>query len=347
MVELRISFQIEECGGTFMNRTRRIERVGMMVLLAAGLAAQAFAGGNGEDGSSGSVEAFLKDPLYIIVPYPAGGGADVANRVIAQYLADELGTEVVVENMPGAGGTLAATQYLTEPANTNRIIYTNSSIMSYIPMVRDVEFSREDFEPFFSLQVIQFALYAAPAITGIDSMEKFKEFASNNRVVFGSPGVGTPLHDTQEYVYDHMGADNDAVAYSRGNEGIVNLISGDTHVMATSISLANQFVEDGSIVPLAVLSENAYDGVYGQIPSINSFGYNVSNDMLTMYATSKGTDGAIVGLLYEAFINVINDPAFRDEMAKAQSAEYRNLDGDGIADFLDEMDAINSVIVSE
>ncbi|MBF9018295.1 MULTISPECIES: tripartite tricarboxylate transporter substrate-binding protein [unclassified Oceanispirochaeta] len=301
--------------------------------------------GEKSEGSSKVVENFLKEPLYIIVPYAAGGGADIANRVIAGYLADELGTEVVVENVLGAGGIVAATQYLTEKPNTNRVLFTNSSLLSYIPLSQKTKFTRDDYEPFFSLQVIQFALYAAPSSSGIDSMESLKKYAGENRIVFGGPGHGTPLHSIQSNIYTQMGADNDTVTYDNGNQGIVNLISGDTTVMSTAISLADQFVQEGSIVPLAILSANDYDGIYGKITSIKNYGYELYNDMLTMYAIRKGTDPEIINLLYGAFDRVMNNETFKAEMAKAQSAEYRNMNGREISIFLDEMDKINKVLV--
>ena len=240
---------------------------------------------------------------------------------------------------------VAATQYLAEQPNTNRIIYMNSNLLSFIPLSQDTAFNRDDFIPFFSLQVIQFALYTAPSQTGIDSMETLEELAGEERIIFGSPGPGTPLHSIQSYMYTRMGADNDTVTYNNGSQGMVYLLGGDTMIMAASLSLAHQFVEDGSIVPLAVLSARDYDGIYGQIPSISQYGYELYNDMLTMYAIREGTDQQIVDLLYGAFERLMLNEAFKADMARAQTAEYRNLGPRDISVFLDQVDEQNEIVI--
>ncbi|WP_105614346.1 tripartite tricarboxylate transporter substrate binding protein [Vallitalea okinawensis] len=304
---------------------------------------------NSNEGSSSEkiVEEYLSEPLRIIVPYAAGGGADIANRLIAKYLSDELGTDVIVENKPGAGGVVASTEYLTEKANTNTIIYTNSSLMSYIPMAQKTAFTRKDFDPIFSFQIIQFGLYAAPENTGIKSIEDLEAFAKENRIVFGSPGVGKPLHSTQKKIYTAMGAESETVTAENGNQGIVNLLANDTNVYATSLSTADQFVKEGSIVPLAILSNEDYDGPYGKMNSISDYGYEVSNDMLTMFAIRSGTDEAIINRLYEGLLNVCRNEEFIKEMEKAQNLEMKNMDAEQIKAFLDDMDKISEELLSE
>ncbi|GAA0178500.1 hypothetical protein SH2C18_15470 [Clostridium sediminicola] len=303
--------------------------------------------GNGKSNSEQLVQKFLSEPVNIIVPYAPGGGADVANRIIAKYLADELGTDVVVNNKPGAGGVVAATEYLAEEANTNTIIYTNSSIMSYVPKAQTTAFKRTDFEPIISFQSLKFGLYVSPENTGIKTVEDLENYAKENRIVFGSPGIGKPLHGTQKEIYTGMGAESETVTYENGNQGIVNLISNDTIVMATTLNAADQFVQEGSIVPLAVLSDEDYDGTYGKIDSIYDYGYEMSNDMLTMFAIRSGTDDAIKELLYSALLNVTKNEEFKKEMEKAQNVEYKIMDSDGIKVFLDNMDKISEQLLNE
>lgn len=293
------------------------------------------------------VEEYLSEPLHIIVPYGAGGGADVFVRVVAKYMAEELGTEIVVDNKPGAGGVVASTEYLQEEANTRTLLYTNSSLMSYIPKAQKTAFSRRDFEPIISMQIIQFGLYSAPGNTGIETMIDLETYAKDNRVLFGSPGVGKPLHGSTEKILNMMGAENDTVTHENGNQGIVNLIGDSTQLVAVGLSSADQFVQEGTIVPLAVLSKEDYDGTYGKLDSVYKYGYEFSNDMLTMFAVRGGTDDAIVDRLHEALYNVTEDEAFRTELDKAQDAAYKVMDRDGINAFLDNMDVVSDRLLAE
>ncbi len=75
--------------------------------------------------STGDADAYSGDELRIIVPFQTGGALDVQARLIAKYLGEELDTNVIVENIKGAGGTLGMTQYLKEEANSNVILLTS------------------------------------------------------------------------------------------------------------------------------------------------------------------------------------------------------------------------------
>jgi|GEM_PF-1477934 len=326
----------------------------LMVMLLVGLFAGCSNGTTASEatasaGDSGEklVEEFLSEPLHIIVPYAAGGGADITVRLTAKYLAEELGTEVVVDNKPGAGGVVASTEYLTEKANTRTILFTNSSLMSYVPKSQNTAYNRADFEAISSLQVIQFALYTSPDNTGIESIEDLQAYAKENRIIFGSPGVGKPLHGSQAKIYTTMGAENETLTYEHGNQGIVNLLANDTQILATGLSVADQFVQEGTVVPLVMLSAEDYDGPYGKIPSIYNYGYNYSNDMLTMFVTRAGTDDAIVDHLYNAFASVVENEEYQTEIEKASNLEFKVMDREGVNSFLDEMDKVTDQLLAE
>ncbi len=293
------------------------------------------------------VEEFLSEPVHIIVPYAAGGGADIFVRVTAKYLTEELGTDVVIDNKPGAGGVVASTEYLTEEANSNTLLYTNSSLMSYIPKSQKTAYARNDFEPIISMQIIQFGLYISPENTGIETMADLEAYAKDNRIVFGSPGVGKPLHGSQVKIYTAMGADNETLTYEHGNQGIVNLLANDTQIIATGLSVADQFVQEGSIVPLAILSAEDYNGPYGKLDSVYKYGYEMSNDMLTMFVTRSGTEDVIVDLLHDALLKVTQNEDYLAEMEKASDLEYKVMDRDGINVFLDNMDLVSDQLLAE
>lgn len=294
------------------------------------------------------IEDYLSEPLHISVPYIAGGGADNFIRIIAKYLAQEIGTNVIIDNLPGADGILALTKYQSESPNTRTIVYANSQLLSYLVKSRNTAYTRADFDPIISMQLIQFGLYASPQNTDIKNMEDLKEYAANNRVVFGCSGKANPIYFVTKSIFDELGPDNDTVVYSSGSQGIINNISNDTQVIAVGLNSTTQFVEDGTLTPLAVLSTEDYSGPYGDLDSISKYGFeDMSADMLTMFLTRSGTDEVITNFLNQSFKNVLANEGYIEEMAKVQNLKYVVMDKDEINDFLDVTDRVTDKILAK
>lgn len=258
--------------------------------------------------------------VSIFVPGKAGANLDTKARLVAKYLGPELGVDVVVENRPGAGGITACTQYLTEEANSNNIEYMAASNLAVAPIYNDCEFTADDFVTVAGLDSVENGLFV-DAKLGIKTMDELKAYAEGKTVKFASAGVGNDSFLVSKIVMEDMGITSDSVNGDGFGDALVNVMNGSAEVCYCALNQAAQYVEDGSIVPLAVYSEESYKGYadYGfpEVPTLKETGVDVSYSTITWFSLRAGTDEAVVEKLAAALQKVYDNPEFQAEFTEA------------------------------
>lgn len=260
---------------------------------------------------------YPESALTIIVPVAAGGNMDVIGRIAARYLEKEIGKPVVVENIKGSGGAVAATTYLGEEPNTEKIIYLPSSIFTVTPLYSETEYKLDDFAPIIGFNQAVSGVFASTD-SDLKTFEDLKNFDKNKTLLFGSGGVGVANYLFQCAVYEELGLKYDTVPHSSGSEGLVNVMAGTTNVVLSSMAAAKQYVEDGSLVPLFVYDDEPYTYENGvTAPPLSDFGIDAPYDTAQFFAIRTGTDQAIVDYLEQSFKNVYANEEFMKEYTAA------------------------------
>lgn len=258
--------------------------------------------------------------VTIYVPGKAGANLDTKARLVAKYLGGELGVDVVVENRPGAGGITACTQYLTEEPNTNNIEYMAASNLAVSPIYNECEFTAEDFVTVIGLDSVENGLFA-DAKLGIKSLEELKDYAEGKTLRFASAGVGNDSFLVSKIVMEELQIASDSVNGDGFGDALVNVMNGSAEVCYCALNQAAQYVQDGSIVPLAVYSQDNYSGYadygYAEVPSLNSLGIDVTYSTITWFSLRKGTDQAVIEKLAAAVQKVYDNPDFQAEFKEA------------------------------
>lgn len=279
-----------------------------------------FANGNQENATSSDGVKWPTGTVKLYNAAKAGANMDIKARLVAKYLTDELGVPVVVENRPGAGGITACTQFLTESPNSNAIQYVAASHIAVAPIYNDVEYTADDFVTVAGLDTVENGLFV-DARLGIKTLDELKEWGKGKVVKFASAGIGNDSFLLSKIIMEELGLQSDSVNGSGFPDAIVNVISGNASVCYCALTTARQYVEDGSLVPLAVYMENSYDGYsdigYPSVPSLSELGYNIKYSTITWFALRKGTDPSIVEKLATALENVYANPSFIEELNKA------------------------------
>lgn len=275
--------------------------------------------------------------LTILVPFKSGGFLDVQARTTAQFLAEELGVNVIVQNVDGAGGVLGTTQYLQEKANTTTILLAGGWVLTVTPLLEDVEYSMDDFVPIIDHNQVDFCLFANPEKSGISSYEDLVSYGSGNRVLFGSGGPGSSLYIIQKTLLNKMGIESDTITQNGSAGNITDLLAGTVDLAMSDFANQADNVKSGKLVPILWFGESTYtdDDAYASgVPCAKDLGFDITYDNMYFYAIRKGTDQAIVDKLYDAFAAVYANPEF---ITARENANYKpsGKTGAEISEYLD------------
>uniref|UniRef100_UPI00140BBF2E Bug family tripartite tricarboxylate transporter substrate binding protein n=1 Tax=Enterocloster aldenensis TaxID=358742 RepID=UPI00140BBF2E len=315
----------------------------MSILLAASLlmsgcqaAPKAESAGTAGEGS-GAAASYPADNLRIIVPFATGGALDVQVRTVARYLADELGTNIIVENKKGAGGIVGMSDYLKEEPNTNTILLINSYLLTGTPLNTKVQYTTEDFVPITDLKMIPYVLFTCPEKSGIHTLEELKAAGS---VKFGSDGPGTFLYTGTTALLGNLGITGATVTHDGMTAGLSNMVTGVTDVMlSTTLDQATRgYVKEGQLAPLVYLGDEDYpaDDVFTEgIPSARSLGIDMDYYGFYYFAIRSGTDQEIVDKLYTAINNVYQNADFQKD-AQELGILFQGKNGAEINTFIEE-----------
>ena len=193
-------------------------------------------------------------PIRLVVPFAAGGAVDVLARLLGNKLSDQVGQPVIVENRPGAGGTLAAEGVAKSPPDGYTILQNTNGAAIAPALYNNLPFdAANDFAPVTQLVASNLILVASPK-SGITSVGQLIAQAKVNpgKLNYGSSGVGNPLHLTMEMIKHATGIDILAVPF-RGDAQInAALIAGEVDVAVVPLATAVPLIEDGRIRGLAV-----------------------------------------------------------------------------------------------
>jgi len=170
--------------------THRVTRRTLLAATAGGLLATSVtpAGAQAND-------AWPSKPIKVIMPFGAGGSMDTLARLLAPIVSETLGQQVVVENRPGATGTVTMAAVASAPADGYTLMFTGSSYSIIALLMPNLPFKMDAFTPLSRLTVGP-TLLAVPAQLGIRTMAEFVAAAKKQpgKWSYGSSGIGTSVH---------------------------------------------------------------------------------------------------------------------------------------------------------
>lgn len=278
----------------------------------------------GQSGGSEDVaEDYPNDDLTITVPYAAGGLNDIVARQVAELSEEELDTSAAVENLTGGGGTTATTEYMQEEANSTNMLLGSKSIFVTIPQEQDVQYSYDDVEPVIGIDTVEFILYTNPEETGIESVEDLVEYGENNTINYGTEGPGSDPDLIQAGLFAMADVDAEPVVYGGGGESVQNVVNGEIDVAAGPPAAGKQYVEEGTLVPIAVAMDEPFERFDGEeVPTLEEEGYDITFPGFNFFALPADTDEAVV----EKMNNAISDMYETDEFQETIENTELNLD---------------------
>jgi tripartite-type tricarboxylate transporter receptor subunit TctC len=267
--------------------------------------------------TSAHAQSYPSRPIRLVVPFAAGGAVDVLARLLGSKLSDQVGQPVVVENKPGAGGTLAADMVAKSPPDGYTILQNTNGAAIAPALYKTLPFDAEhDFAPVTQLVASNLILVASPK-SGIASMKELIERAKANpgKLNYGSSGLGNPLHLTMEMIKHATGMDILAVPF-RGDAQInAALITGEVEVAVVPLATAVPLIQDGRIRGLAVTGARR-SATVPDIPTVAESGVPgfASNSWQGWFMPGK-TPAGIVERIQRETAKALEQPEVRARLA--------------------------------
>ncbi len=221
-----------------------------------------------------AMAAWPDRPIKIVVTFPAGGASDIVARVMAEQLARKLGSPVVVDNRPGAGGSVGGLLVAQAPADGYTLMLSNSTPISIGPFALEKQ-PYDPVEGFTHVAMVGLAPCAVMAnpnapMKTIADVESYARKAG--RLDFGSGGPASIGHIYGELMRKHMGVNLVHVPYRGGAPMTTDLISGVVPIGIDVLTAYLPFFKSGQIVPVAVTSASR-TALLPDVPSVVEYGY--------------------------------------------------------------------------
>ena len=184
-------------------------------------------------------QAWPDHPIRMIVPLAAASAVDVAARLVADRMSEDLGQSIVVENQPGASGIGGMRTGARAPADGYTILGVNDSIMAMLPNMKDdVGYDPvADFAPITQLVTVNFALIANPAFPA-SNLRELVELARQKpgAIDYGSGGPGSPQHVAMELLMRDTGIKLNHVPYRGVTPAFNDVVGGHIPLMITGLA---------------------------------------------------------------------------------------------------------------
>jgi len=259
---------------------------------------------------------FPARPVTLIVPWPAGGTTDVVMRALATATEKHLGQSLVIENRGGAAGTLGPGHMA---ANAKPDGYTVAQIPITVfryPFMRKTSFDpAKDFTYVISLTGYTFGVVVrrdAPWKTFSDLLADAK--ANPGKINYGTPGAGTSLHVTMEQIARRQGIKWTHVPFKGNAESTTALLGGHIAVLADSTGWA-QLVNSGELRLLVTWGVGRTKN-WPDVPTLQEVGIDIVSNSPFGIAGPAGMDAGVVKVLHDAFKRGMEEPSYREAMAK-------------------------------
>jgi tripartite-type tricarboxylate transporter receptor subunit TctC len=201
-------------------------------------------------------QPYPSKPVRIIVPFAAGGVADLLPRIVGQKLSEKWGEPVIVENKAGASGNIGMAEGARAPADGYTLVLAPTGNLTVNPFLFKLPFdTAKDFTPITVLAASPNVLVVHPSVPARNFRELVAYAKSNpGKLNFASPGEGSGAHLAGELLNIEAGIDAQHVPYKGIAPAVNDLLGGQVQMMFAGISTVLQHVKSGKLVAIAIAS---------------------------------------------------------------------------------------------
>jgi tripartite-type tricarboxylate transporter receptor subunit TctC len=257
-------------------------------------------------------------PVKIIVPFAAGGPADVYARFIAQRLQEAMGQSFVIENRPGAGsvtGTDAVAK--SSPDGYTLLLMSNAQTVNESLIPNKPYALLRDFAPVAPINYSDLVLVVHPSVAANSLADLIRiAKASPGKLNYASSGPGTPYHMAGELFKAMAGVDIVHIPYKGSSGARTDVLGGQVDMMFDAVTTMSEYAKAGKVRPLATTGK-VRSTVLPDVPTMAAAGVPGYEAVIWLGAMApKNTPPPIVNRLNAEIAKIVARPDVRDEWAK-------------------------------
>lgn len=259
-------------------------------------------------------------PIRLIVPYPAGGATDFFARLVFPKMGESLGQQIVVENRPGAGTAIGASEVARSAPDGYTLLLGDAGTYAFNPtLYKKLSYDPvKDFAPVSLTGRFALILAVNPAMPA-KSVSEFVAAAKSEpgKINYGAPGPGSPIHLAMEFFKQRAGLAMTPIPYKGGADAMNDLLAGRISAMFPDIASGLPQIKSDKLRPLAVASAKRVAAL-PNLPTISESGYPGFEAWAWQgFVAPANTPRPAIMRLNAEFAKVMADPAIRQRLSES------------------------------
>ena len=255
-------------------------------------------------------------PILMLMPLQAGSAVDVMIRIVAQRMSENMNQQIVVENQPGAAGSIGAERVKRSPPDGYTVGVLNDSILTMIPNIRKVAYDLlKDFVPVGVVAAITWVMVVNNDLPA-RSVTEFVALAKSRpgKIDYSSGGNGSPQHVAMEAFKAATGIDLVHIPYRGATAAAVDVMSGRVQAHFSAVSIVQPYIKDGRMRALGVPSASR-SPLLPEVPTMAQAGVpGFEWRTWASFMVPLGTPAPVVERLHAEMVKAVNAPDVRDKL---------------------------------
>ena len=252
--------------------------------------------------------AWSSEPVRIVVTFPPGGTSDLVARLLAQHLDTDFGQKAVVDNRPGAAGTVAADYVAQQAPDGTTLILANNAPYTIAP----TRFKSIPYDPLNGATHIAYIGASAPGLfvqpsADINTLDEYIAHVKTAPMTYGSSGVGSISHILGEAVDAALGVESIHVPYQGSSPAIQDFRAGVLDSFYDMVVQNSEMIEDKEAVAIAIASSERNP----ELPDVPTFveqGYDIVIENWVGLSGPAGMDPVMVQTIHDTVLAVFANP---------------------------------------
>jgi tripartite-type tricarboxylate transporter receptor subunit TctC len=257
-------------------------------------------------------DTYPSRPVRILVGYAAGGGLDIAARMIGQWLSERLGQQFVVENRTGAATNIATDAVVRAAPDGYTLLLVNAANAINATYYENLSFDfMRDIAPVAGIGRFPYFMAVNPAFPA-KNVREFIDYAKANpgKILMGTGGAGGPDHTSGELLQLMTGIKMTHVPYRGTAPALTDLLGGQVHMVFCTIPSAAHHVKAGSLRAIAVTSATRLEAM-PDIPTVGETVQGFESAQWYGVGVPAGTPAAVIATLNKEVTAALSDPKIK------------------------------------